>query len=654
MPLWCNPVGNTSIREYPPAPWSITNRILATYKLNGSQAVHTGDDINLPDGKDIGEVVRAIGKGIVTYASKEASTWIGLVVIRHNHNNTFTFSRYAHLTDIEVKEGDEVDVGQLIGKISDTVGIADFPPHLHFDIGKTGNILLEHTPRHWPKKDVSLEERRNNVWENYQDPGSFLKPRLAMNESTIEDLTVPTIKMRVDIEFVNVRSQRFISDETFVQRVLKNDILLVSASTVQTKNITWRQIIEPSHLAGHFVAERIHPSIDPRIYLVAIETNEFNTLTLKIVEIESQKPAPLTGQFRLVADKSQAGPCTSLAVFGSTQPTLGVNLREFVYYGSAHFPHTQKSDQARYCESVRDMGMRWIRFYAAHADFSDDEIVKRTKSALDMVAKHGLLGIIVFADSIGNMRFYPSHDAACHRGELRHLVKEYYIGRHYNNHYLPLVRRIVSDLHAHPGVGMWQLMNEPGIYSRPADDFSLDCNSSFSSQSPADAFARFVDTVSAEIYHIDKTHPISIGLINLAHISIQHKDAIEFYAKRRHIHVVSCHSYQDHKNMDDMAPWKFEEDALAADIKAAAATGRAVFWTEFGASHTGNRRTATERFLNRQLRTHRASAALQWAFMLAPDSGIGDRDFGFSDDVKVNKQFADLRQLYMDFKHALP
>lgn len=778
MSGWCSPVDDCEKRSYPPSPWHISNGFLNEYKLKDHQAIHTGEDVNLNGGADIGATVRAIGDGQVVFAQiVPDTTWIGLVVIRHDHDGTFTCSRYAHLTNLLVQKDDFVTAGQPLGVISDTDVIDHaFPPHLHFDIGQTGDDKLLKEPQHWPSKQLSLEERTALVAQHYQKPGAFLQARLAGTvgiPTPLEPLQPRTlIRMRVNIAQMNVRTHRFIADSTFVREITENFELVVVDPAVEENNIVWREIAEPddlrgkwvaeridprvdqrtylvavtmpvapspaplepplpepaspvpepapaptplptparadrirmrvniekvnlrSHrsisqatfageldegaevevsnpavienqihwrqilapeqLAGKWIAERVAPSVDTRTYLVPVETSTGDAATFTVAapveEAEETAaaahvgptPAPLTGRFQLTTAGSP--PVTMLAIDGSTRSALGVNIRELAYFDADQFPHVNADDRQGFCEAARQMNMRWVRFFAAHARFSEDEIVAQTRTALDAIAAQGLLAVVVFADSIRNARFYPAGDEDWHKvGAFNHLHKDYFNDGHYRAHYLPLVERLVTAFRHHSGVGMWQLMNEPAIYPDPAGDADVK------------GFARFVDDVSARIYELDKTHPISIGLINVAHIMPPERSldqfAAEFYAQRRHIHVVSCHCYQNPEHGDHMSAWDHEDHA-DADVRAAAKTGRAVFWTEFGASKVSDRKLSTERFLNRHLREQRASGALQWGFMIgpefAPDKGVGDKDFGFS-NAPFNPQFEDLKQLFTSF-----
>ncbi len=785
MANWCSPVDDCTDRRYPQPPWHISNGFLDVYDLGDSEAVHTGEDVNLNFGADIGEPVRAIGAGTVVYAQMRDDSWIGLVVIKHDHDNTFTCSRYGHLTDLSVTKDDVVAAGDLLGKIADTAVIDNiFPAHLHFDIGLTGDDLLIEKPWHWPDKNLTIEDRKVIVTAHYQRPSSFLRPRIAGTAGVVTPPPAPTqprrtllmrvdneflnirterriapetfkvrllegaelvvfdpgvvqgrltwreitepadlrgcwavervppdvdpkevylvaaeriepapipvtpppaepapseppvvvaptptepdtpeaaphrIRMRVNIEKVNLRSRRVISPATFAGEAFENTELLVSNPAIVDDNqIHWREIFEPAHLSGTWVAERVNPSVDRRHYLVHVDGESTPTTPSDFTATGATpvtptepatitaaaagpNPAPLMGRFQL----ARKGTRTVLAIDGATKPALGVNIRELAYFDFHKLEHVNADDRGIFCQEAKSMNMRWVRFFAAHTEFTHDEIVAQTRTALDAISAAGMLAIVVFADSIKNQSMYPKGDDKWHKeSDFNHLHKDYFNGGHYKTHYLPLVKHLVTEFRDHPGVGMWQLMNEPAIY--PADAEEEDVK----------GFARFVDDVSAAIYDLDKKHPISIGIINVAHIMPPSRDlnqfAEEFYAARQHIHVISCHAYQHKDKSDANLDWD-QEDRAQADINAAAKTGRALFWTEIGASQAGDRKAATERFLNRHVRDNQASGALQWGFMIGPnfakDKGVGDKDFGMS-TADFNKQYDDLKQLYTHF-----
>jgi murein DD-endopeptidase MepM/ murein hydrolase activator NlpD len=89
----------------------------------GRPAMHTGIDLR----GDIGEAVRATANGKVSIAGREGG-YGNMVEI--DHGNGFS-TRYGHLSEIDVKVGQKVRIGQVIGKIGSTGRSTG--PHLHYE-----------------------------------------------------------------------------------------------------------------------------------------------------------------------------------------------------------------------------------------------------------------------------------------------------------------------------------------------------------------------------------------------------------------------------------------------------------------------------------------------------------------------------------------
>jgi murein DD-endopeptidase MepM/ murein hydrolase activator NlpD len=94
-----------------------------TDPFNGRPAMHTGVDLH----GDYGEPVYATAAGTVTKAGRDGG-YGNLVEIRHGNGIS---TRYGHLSAIEVKVGQKVRVGQVIGKIGSTGRSTG--PHLHYE-----------------------------------------------------------------------------------------------------------------------------------------------------------------------------------------------------------------------------------------------------------------------------------------------------------------------------------------------------------------------------------------------------------------------------------------------------------------------------------------------------------------------------------------
>lgn len=163
-----SPVGD---RVYLDPNWFVTNPYLNTYNLRSAsgasvKTTHTGIDLFRRDTHVVGEPVRAVADGQVICAADGGGSWMGLVVIRHDHSNTYTVSRSAHLDprSLKVRRDDRVFMGQVLGFLGSTKGRAGFAPHLHLDFSRTGNPILLNSPTNWFGYNPS------KVFANYQNP----------------------------------------------------------------------------------------------------------------------------------------------------------------------------------------------------------------------------------------------------------------------------------------------------------------------------------------------------------------------------------------------------------------------------------------------------------------------------------------------------
>jgi len=97
----------------------------------GRPAVHTGIDLR----GEIGEPVRATATGNVTIAGREGG-YGNMVEI--NHGNGLA-TRYGHLSEIKVKIGQFVRIGEIVGKIGSTGRSTG--PHLHYETRINGEAI---------------------------------------------------------------------------------------------------------------------------------------------------------------------------------------------------------------------------------------------------------------------------------------------------------------------------------------------------------------------------------------------------------------------------------------------------------------------------------------------------------------------------------
>lgn len=97
----------------------------------GRLAFHGGIDFRTPTGTPI----FATGSGIVVHAGRNGGYG---KMVEIDHGNGIT-TRYAHLSSVEVREGDHLPVGTRIGKSGSTGRSTG--PHLHYEVRRDGNAV---------------------------------------------------------------------------------------------------------------------------------------------------------------------------------------------------------------------------------------------------------------------------------------------------------------------------------------------------------------------------------------------------------------------------------------------------------------------------------------------------------------------------------
>lgn len=111
-----------------PFQWPVQGRISGRFGnarvYNGQPgAGHSGMDIAAPDGTP----VKAPAGGVVTFASPDLYLTGGTVLLDHGHGVS---SNFLHLSRIDVKAGDRIEPGQVIGAVGATGRATG--PHLHW------------------------------------------------------------------------------------------------------------------------------------------------------------------------------------------------------------------------------------------------------------------------------------------------------------------------------------------------------------------------------------------------------------------------------------------------------------------------------------------------------------------------------------------
>ncbi|PZV13688.1 MAG: hypothetical protein DCF20_14555 [Pseudanabaena sp.] len=96
--------------------------------------IHAGIDIAAP----VGTPILAAASGVIEYASWNDGGYGNMIDIRHADG---TITRYAHMNELYVREGQTVSQGQTIGAMGST-GFST-GPHLHFEIRPNGGSAID-------------------------------------------------------------------------------------------------------------------------------------------------------------------------------------------------------------------------------------------------------------------------------------------------------------------------------------------------------------------------------------------------------------------------------------------------------------------------------------------------------------------------------
>ena len=106
-------------------PWPVRGRILASYGSTAGGSRNEGINIGAPRGTP----VHAIDTGTVAYVGNEVKGFGNLVLIKHANG---WISAYAHLDQPDVKVGDKIASGEVVGRVGDSGGVGE--PQLHFEL----------------------------------------------------------------------------------------------------------------------------------------------------------------------------------------------------------------------------------------------------------------------------------------------------------------------------------------------------------------------------------------------------------------------------------------------------------------------------------------------------------------------------------------
>lgn len=188
--------------------------------------LHAGEDLNGKGGgnSDKGLPVHPIGHGVVSFIDTTGTNygWGNLVYIRHDMVEYFkaygvdkpnwcpntVWSQYAHLNDVQVVEGQEVNTNDVIGGLG---GTPYWSAHLHHEVRKMALGVY-----FYPKKGTSKEW----IEDHYFQPSIFVQEVNAyvqkeLNKTPVSDVEIGLIKYtkRPEVYYYTGARRHHVPDE---------------------------------------------------------------------------------------------------------------------------------------------------------------------------------------------------------------------------------------------------------------------------------------------------------------------------------------------------------------------------------------------------------------------------------------------------------
>lgn len=128
-------------------------------KINpfGKEYIHKGLDIACAEGTD----VYATASGIVEFSGEKGHWGLRIDIKHSNEHGRYDFeTRYSHMSEILVKEGQRVKKGDLIGKVGNTGKSTN--PHLHYEVHYKNEAVdpMDYFPIVRKKVEVNVKEQK--------------------------------------------------------------------------------------------------------------------------------------------------------------------------------------------------------------------------------------------------------------------------------------------------------------------------------------------------------------------------------------------------------------------------------------------------------------------------------------------------------------
>lgn len=138
---------------------------------------------------------------------------------------------------------------------------------------------------------------------------------------------------------------------------------------------------------------------------------------------------------------------------------IGVNSRELAFWGVT-LQHSTKAQIADQLTGLQSLGVKVVRFYAAHRAVPASQAASLVRYVLDELKKRDMFGIVVLADGAYSGYNPPEVDGV-NRATLgiNRYTERFYLGG-YEENYLPYAKHIVQQNGNHDAIFAWEPANE--------------------------------------------------------------------------------------------------------------------------------------------------------------------------------------------------
>ncbi|MFZ4765534.1 MAG: M23 family metallopeptidase [Roseimicrobium sp.] len=168
---------------------------------------HLGEDWNGRGGgdSDEGDLIYAIGRGVVVLSEDVKVGWGNVVIIRHVYREItgkveMVDSLYGHLLERKVKVGQILDRGDVVGTMGSNRGM--YPVHLHLEVRKNlaigmnrSKFARDYSNYHSPTAFINAHRQLSADFRRYEVPTNTFAPyggELTEDQQTVSKSTPPT------------------------------------------------------------------------------------------------------------------------------------------------------------------------------------------------------------------------------------------------------------------------------------------------------------------------------------------------------------------------------------------------------------------------------------------------------------------------------